>query len=322
MLMFVLGAVPGVAAASTVKLDPTTNRAVFAGGTGPNDVTMHIFGGPEPSPFASGPRVWFLDAAQDLTAGSGCVASVAVWCPTLGADVSLGGGHDRYRGFSSGPIAVTGGSGADHIHANGDTTSVTGGAGADWIEVGSNGNEAAHGENGDDNIRDLDAIVPYTTILSGGSGDDLLYGEARGRGGELSGDAGNDALIVRGGNTVTGGAGEDVLMVVPSPSSFLPASTMSGGDDADTIVGGWDADTVSGGAGNDVIDVSGDAGRDDLLGPDTVDCGAGDDTVYADADDVIANDCEHRPGGGMPTNQGVNAALARLADAFGVTAAG
>lgn len=72
-------------------------------------------------------------------------------------------------------------------------------------------------------------------------------------------------------------------------STSLP-SAISGGDGADTLVGG---------SGDDVITTRG-------LYSDRVLCGAGNDTVNADAGDIIEADCERvsRPGGGTTTPGG------------------
>src|SRR5262245_9177641 len=91
-------AVPSVAAASTVTVDPATREAVFIGGPRANDVTM-----------ASG--LLITDAAQKLRAGTGCVAGVQVLCQAFDARVSLDGGNDRFDAFTGGVIIVNGGSG-------------------------------------------------------------------------------------------------------------------------------------------------------------------------------------------------------------------
>lgn len=84
-------------------------------------------------------------------------------------------------------------------------------------------------------------------------------------GGPLSGTSGRDRLV--------GGVGNDSIV---------------GGAGNDDITGGPGWDAISAGDGNDVIDVR--DGRADRL----VRCGAGVDTVFADAADrrVIQRDCE------------------------------
>jgi len=317
-LASVLCAVPGVAAASTVTADPVTRQAVFTGGAGPNDVTMSSRG--VGAPFEGGPALWFIDAAQELNAGAGCVAGVPVWCQAFHAQVDLDGGDDRFGpAFSDGEITVNGGTGEDHIQVNGNDNTVSGGSGADWLRVGGNIVGYGYGDSGDDNIR---SAASSSTVLSGGSGDDLVYGERRRN--WLSGDTGDDALILGGqlsSGTVTGRSGDDVMLVVDS-IRLGALVTFSGGNGGDLIVGQrGGTDAVSGDGGDDVVDVSGDADQE-YLEPDTVDCGAGNDTVYADAEDVIADDCENLLDGPMPPSERVDAALARLADAFGVTIAG
>jgi Ca2+-binding RTX toxin-like protein len=55
---------------------------------------------------------------------------------------------------------------------------------------------------------------------------------------------------------------------------------------ANTINGGSGYDVIKGTAGNDVIQA-----RDN--GPDTIDCGAGNDTVYVDRSEDGVYDCEN-----------------------------
>ena len=315
-LACVLATVPGVAVASTVAVDPVTHQAVFTGGGGRNDVDtsdQHPPFGSVP-PFQAPRWLWIVDAAQDLTAGPGCVAGLPVWCQTDEITVNLAGGDDHF-GPSNGShfITVNGGPGQDHIQTNGLSNTASGGSGADWIRVGGNFRGSGYGDSGDDNIR---SFASRLTILSGGSGDDLLYGERSEN--QLSGDTGDDDLILRedriDSGTLTGGGGNDVMLVIGDPSQFSTAVTFSGGSGGDLMVGHRGKDTVSGDRGRDIIDVSGDT---DLQ--DTVDCGRGADTVYADAGDVIAANCETVLNGPMPTDKRVDAALARLADAFGVT---
>jgi Ca2+-binding RTX toxin-like protein len=87
----------------------------------------------------------------------------------------------------------------------------------------------------------------------------------------LIGTAGNDVIHGRGGNDlIDGRAGNDKLY---------------GDGGNDTIVGGPGRDSIFGGAGNDTINAA-DGERD------VIDCGAGTDTVVADAIDVVRN-CEH-----------------------------
>ena len=121
------------------------------------------------------------------------------------------------------------------------------------------GARAAEGE-----TRSLHAASP----LTGGPGNDVLRGGAR-----------RDALQGLGGNDRLGGGAEsDNLNGGPGND------TLDGGNGPDHLVGGPGADTIKGGAGKDrVIAADGE--------PDSVNCGAGKDSVKADEVDVLRG-CE------------------------------
>lgn len=139
---------------------------------------------------------------------------------------------------------------------------VAGGPGNDVIDIG---------------IQSFPAVAIYApvnapSVISGGSGDDRIYGGS-GRD-TINGDWGNDRLFGgRGRDTLIGGWGND---------------TLDGGSDDDRLSGGFGNDTLVGGFGNDVL--SGDAGNDRLgsigggpVGPepgnDTLLGGSGNDTL-------------------------------------------
>ncbi len=115
----------------------------------------------------------------------------------------------------------------------------------------------------------------------------------------------HDALVVEGfrAATVMGEAGNDVLVVTYNQAA-QPA-VLDDGDGQDIIKEGVTVATVEAGAGNDQIDVSGGG-----FGPDTVICGAGNDTVWVDLGDVTDAGCEHVLGGPAPTFPAVQQALA------------
>jgi len=114
----------------------------------------------------------------------------------------------------------------------------------------------------------------------------------------LDGTAKNDTLSGGGGNdTLMGGAGNDKL------SGGTGNDTLDGGTGNDILNGGTGNDTLNGGPGNDII--TGGPGEDHIFGgpgddtiyakdgsKDTIDCGTGKDTVFADNKDVIAKNCE------------------------------
>jgi Ca2+-binding RTX toxin-like protein len=297
-------ALPAAASASSVTaVTPSGARVpltTFTGGADANDVTFegHL----------AGVFAW-TDAAQPLKAKLGCTAGTPVLCLAGDAQVNLGGGDDRFDNpFTSGFVTVDGGAGADTISANGNGTLVYGGGGADTIDVRANGNPAGHGEGGDDTLRGGRNDVIKTT-LTGDGGDDLVVGWSRGD--DLSGGSDADQLIsTNGRGKADGGAGNDVIVSLGVEPGSLSAL---GGTGADTIVGAPDSrETVDAGAGADVIDVSGASSDPEFPVSDTVTCGDGRDTVYADADDTVAADCERVLPGPAPALAGVAAAIAHL----------
>ena len=257
---------------------------------------------------------------ESLTGGSG---SDFLTGNDAGGELSGGPGDDMLDG-RGGPDALIGGPGRDtasYDHRTGpvsadltsgaagepgegdavasDVENVHGGAGADVLG-GSGDSNVLSGGGGDD-------------TLDGGAGDDTLYGGA-----------GNDALGGAPGNDfVSGEAGGDSL------SGGDGADALSGGDGDDSLDGGAGADLLGGETGTDTVVYAtrtrsvtvdlegtpddGESGENDLVkasiesvrtgtGNDSVDtrdqvagaisCGAGMDSVTADAQDRVAADCE------------------------------
>ncbi len=122
-------------------------------------------------------------------------------------------------------------------------------------------------------------------VIATGLGNDTLAG--RGGGDRMSGGKGGDVLVGgAGGDRMLGGAGADRL---------------AGGAGHDRLVGGTGRDRLVGGRGGDVL-IAG-PGNDRVLARDgrrdRIRCGAGRDTVVADAVDRVASDCERvRTGSG------------------------
>jgi Ca2+-binding RTX toxin-like protein len=299
---------PGAASAATISATDDRNGVVFRSGSEDSDMLISW-------PSAAGFEIPY--AGGVLTAGHGCVAGPPVLCeawPAANWDIRLGAGDDRSKGLGAfgGTETVDGGSGDDEIYANGQRNFVTSGAGNDVGIVNSNSRATLDGNSGDDRLAATDQ---GSVMVDGGSGDDIVVGNVRG-GNDLSGSSGDDIIVSTrdggkffSGGTADGGAGDDVISVPANSTYGEHTWALNGGTGADTIFGSPGVDAVSGGAGNDTVDVSGN-------GPaDRVSCESGRDVVYADADDVIAANCELVLGGPLDTAGPVAEALA-AADAF------
>jgi Ca2+-binding RTX toxin-like protein len=111
--------------------------------------------------------------------------------------------------------------------------------------------------------------TPERDNYHGRAGDDTIAGQAAND--KLYGDKGSDEVNGDEGNDrVAGGPGDD---------------TLDGGTENDRVFGGKGVDDISGGDGDDHI-----FARDHQA--DTIDCGAGEDTVKADAKDTLTG-CEN-----------------------------
>jgi Ca2+-binding RTX toxin-like protein len=223
---------------------------------------------------------------------------------------------------------VLGGDVDDRIEGNSKFNTIDGLFGDDKL-FGYGGADALSGDSGQDELRGGEG----NDRLDGGYGDDLLVGEE-----------GNDLLTGGpGADTMRGGAGTDTVsyadgQAVPVSVTFdgaandgaateadnvgVDVENAAGGPGDDKLTGDERANALSGGAGNDAIDggegidqLDGGAGDDTITSrdasADTVTCGAGNDTVIADATDKVAADCENvqlpqtaTPETGTPTPTG------------------
>ena len=251
------------------------DRDVLDGGPG-ND---RLSGGASSDTIDAGPGDDYMSAGpgdDELRGGAG----------DDGADGGTGNdtiqgddGNDVLDG-GDGDDAIFGGAGDDTIveHGFGDDKELNGGPGNDVIKGGRGSDQLIMGEDGDDQLFGETG----SERIRGGNGNDLLDGGAAGdrlEGEEgddsLKGDVGNDHLV--GGNgddTVDGGSGNDQIF---------------GAAGNDTLIGGTGVDRFHGDIGNDTIRAADDSA-------DVVDCGAGVDTVYVEADaptrDVLTG-CEN-----------------------------
>ncbi len=294
-------ALPASAVASTVGFDDGT--VVFRSGSRASDVTLSQ---PDLITLA------FTDARQTLHAGAGCTPGAPVLCanPDLAPQlIRLGGGDDRVRAFSFSRLSVTASGGDDDIEANGNATDVAAGLGDDKVVVGSNGLAVAAGGDGDDAIR---TSVGASSQLDGNGGSDLLVATRPFVNTVTGGGANDDIFVMAGDGSVKGGDGDDAIVM--RGDGFFGAYTIDAGTGNDTVLGSVGNDTIRGAGGNDVIDASGDFA--DFGGVDSIDCGGGYDTAYADTEDTVAANCERVLSGPAPHVANVEHALTRLATVF------
>jgi len=276
--------------------------------------------------------------------------------------LSGGPGNDILRGYA-GADTLDGGDGDDEVLGGKDADTLMGGAGNDTLTGdGFNARPAADvidGGAGVDEIEsdwaeDVTANQPPLSVTLAGGADDGRPGEGDDvrnvehlnlfQAGTYTGTDGPDHIevnqVATASSTIRGGGGDDVLQASDA------ADTLEGGAGADDIDGGFGDDQIIGGPGRDKLHgdhPGGDCGpvycklpfgndtidaRDGEV--DSVDCGAGTDTVHADAVDVVAPDCETVERGAAPGPQSgggggaggggtlaVSAGGARLAKALG-----
>ena len=185
-----------------------------------------------------------------------------------------GPGNDTLRGGAN-DDALAGGDGDDGLDGGEDQDSLEDGPGNDVVDAGAGnddwipgtGRDTFDGGAGTDRVDYAGRTAAVTITLAGGGGDDGEAGE-----GDDLGTAAEDAR---------GGSGNDRIAGSPA------RNTLAGGAGNDEIGAGGGEDRVEGGEGDDSIDT-----RDG--GFDSVDCGAGTDTVLADAADELTA-CEVLP---------------------------
>jgi Ca2+-binding RTX toxin-like protein len=302
------------ASAVRVDLGDGDDRAVVS-----NDVSVPVTlaGGPGVDLLEDGPKANTLDGGPGddrLTGGAG-------------DDVLLGGdGNDEVEG-KAGRDRLDGGAGDDLLHPDGyespSADVVDGGPGLDTVDA-------------DYSSRFSDVDPPVAITLAGGAddgrpgeGDDLVNVEkvSLNVGGRFVGSAGPDEFKlaqITDASELIGAGGDDRLRGADGPDR------LEGGPGNDSLDAGFGDDVIVGGPGRDTI--SGDLAGGDCgpfwckvpYGNDTIDaldgevdsiaCGAGQDTVKADAADVVAPDCETVTRGTAATGAGASRATrARLA---------
>lgn len=190
------------------------------------------------------------------------------------------------------------------------------------------GVEVFTGGGGQDLLIFADSSFTYEieTIVSGGSGPDVIWGNTS-----------NEILVGSpGDDLVNGGPGRDQV------TGNDDNDTLFGGEGDDQVEGGRGDDVSHGGPGNDLVDaqrffdgqfffdadtVYAGADQDtvwasDFDALDVIDCGDGDDVVFADPGDTLAANCETTLSIGYPVlNYDAALLLNRGADDFDRVAA-
>jgi Ca2+-binding RTX toxin-like protein len=240
---------------------------------------------------------------------------------TAGRTFSGGAGNDKIEGYGGNDV-IDGGDGNDEVDGGEGSDEVHAGAGDDVLygdHFKAPGADVLDGGPGFDQIDEWnipDAPVhPLPSVSLNGAADDGRPGE-----GDnvqsiekftfhinttfTGSDAAENVEILNvdaGSASLDGGGGNDIL------KAYDTNDTVNGGPGDDQVEGGLGNDTVTGGPGKDMI--MGDAtasrcsyysckipfGNDTIYAQDgeadQIDCGIGDDVVYADAIDTTTN-CE------------------------------
>jgi Ca2+-binding RTX toxin-like protein len=278
-------AVAGSAAASTLAVDGSGTLRFTAGRGEINHVDL---GDP------NGLQTIVTDTGSNVVVGAGCVQVTPHQgaCPLPASKnqavaINLGDGDDFAHAFkfTTGHIAISGGSGADTIEDLPQFgADVSAGAGDDTITVHPNfgGVVGVHGDAGDDTI----TAITASGIVDGDAGDDQIalntFVEPPAGFTAAYGGAGGDTISASGPtdmSLIDGGMGDDAI----STANFAEVAEIRGGLGADTIDSVFGTSLISGGLGSDTVDGGG--------GGDTLNCGLGQDQYVAYAGDTVSS-CE------------------------------
>jgi RTX calcium-binding nonapeptide repeat (4 copies) len=238
----------------------------------------------------SGGSYTIEDAVSPITAGTGCtqLAFKRVRCSSLPSGpiesvyLELRDQDDSFVSSASNDVEVTGGDGADVLRGGGYPDRLYGSAGDDVLDGGL-GPDRLDGGDGRDRVDYSSRIAPVKVAIGSmwSSGESWEFDFVSSSVEEAVGGSGDDRLTgTSGPNTLIGGSGAD---------------TLDGRDGNDVLEGGAGTDRFEGGAGDDAL-----RSRDATA--DTLTCGAGKDSIDADAVDTLAADCELPPvpSGGTP----------------------
>ena len=193
-----------------------------------------------------------------------------------------GPGDDRIDGTENADV-LSGNAGSDNLSGNGGNDTLDGGAGENFFEDGAGNDLIARGPQ-----NDTWNAGAGTDVFTPGTGNDSVSYSARTngvtitlRGGADDGEAGAGDNVGTDAEDATGGAGNDTIV-----ANDL-GTRLHGRAGNDSLVGGAGEDRIEGEEGDDIID-----SRDGRY--DSIDCGPGNDVVYADIADSTEN-CEVAP---------------------------
>jgi Ca2+-binding RTX toxin-like protein len=319
--------------ASAATIAVTGETAVFRAAPGEaNDLRIGIWALDPCTGLVSVVSLCASDAGAPLTAGAGCeqlgpnlaACPEEIQDPRLGRPLRVigGDGDDAlWEESERREVTLRGGSGDDAVRSGsavGKSPLLSGGQGADTLRVFNNGSGTPimlggpgddelcscelgggllFGQAGDDRLlMNSESNSALSQSLDGGPGSDTyvagrrlvtLAGVAPGAGADVldgSGLIGPSSIDLRSCDGcvewVIGGPGDDEITGYPGRQVLL------GGDGLDVIRGLRGPDVLAGQDGDDTI-----YARDGSV--DTVSCGAGTDTAFADANDAVSPNCEN-----------------------------
>ena len=213
-------------------------------------------------------------AVLGFTIAAGALISISDDDDDVFTDSGTGGGTDTGGGIDTGGGVTDsedeefyGGAEDDNVSGETGDDTLYGGAGNDTL-VGGEGSDGLDGEDGEDSLDGGDGLDVLQggygdDVLVGGTGNDFLQGESQDD--TLSGGTGDDGL--HGGNgadQLNGGEGDDLLngasieiedrLLDEWLTSFESSQTTTDiGGTEDAIVDDYIGDTLDGGAGEDTL---------------------------------------------------------------------
>jgi Ca2+-binding RTX toxin-like protein len=215
-----------------------------------------------------------LVGIRDATGGTGNDTFVSN--ATGGRTLTGNGGTDTvsYAGTLAGVVIdLTGGAGTDTLIG---FTNAIGGAGDDTFVSDATGGRTLTGNGGSDTVSYAGTAAGVVIDLTGGAGTDTLVAILNAIGGSGDDTVGSDAT---GGRTINGGGGTGDLVTYAGVATAVTID-LTGGAGTDTIT---NVENATGGTQGDTITGSAVANRlEGGPGADTINAGAGDDTIVGD----------------------------------------